>query len=203
MFKKLYLGLLFAGLYYPAQVLAGGAEHGLSHEKTSGLPQLDASTFPSQVFWLVVIFVTMYFFFAKKSLPEISNTIENRSERIANDLDTAERLKDEVAAVQASYEESLSEARAQSAALYTNIEQEIKDRSEKFSIEFQENSAKKIRNLEESIEKAQKQAMEEMSSVAAEVAMESTNKIIGVKVDSKFAKSVVDSLLDQTVKKAA
>jgi len=207
MLKKLYQGLFVLSVYYPAHVWAGAGhsvEHGAApHEKAVGLPQLDASTFPSQIFWLIIVFVIMYFYFAKKTLPEISNTIENRSERIGNDLDTAERLKDEVASVQKSYEESLSEARAESSAMYTKIEQDIKEKSEKFSLEFQEKSTKKTRELEKSIDKAQKKAMEEMSSVAAEVAMESAQKIIGVKVDSKFAKSVVDSLLDKSVKKAA
>ena len=45
--------------------------------------------------------------------------------------------------------------------------------------------------------------MEEMADVAAEVAKGSAEKIIGVDIDIKYAKSVVDSLVDETVKKAA
>ncbi len=207
MFKRLHQGLLFASIYYPAQVWAGvghSAEHGgKPYEKTVGLPQLDASTFPSQIFWLIVIFVILYFFLARKTLPEISSTIEKRSELISNDLDTAERLKDEVASVQKSYEDSLAEARLESAAIYSKIEQKIKDKSDKASKEFHENSAKKVRGLEKSIEKAKKKAIKEMSTIAADVAMESAEKITGIQIDSEFAKSVVDSILDQPIKKAA
>lgn len=205
MLKKLSVSLFLLSVYSAHALAAGGnADHGGGHhEKTSGLPQLDATTFPSQIFWMIVIFAIMYFFFAKKSLPEISTTIENRAERITSDLDSAERLKEEVASVQKSYEESLTGARDESSAMYTQIEHDIKAKTEKYTADFQEFSAKQVQDLEKSIGDARKKAISEMSDVAAEVAKESAKKIIGVDVDDKYARSVVDSLASKSVKKAA
>ncbi|MGN7438529.1 MAG: F0F1 ATP synthase subunit B [Alcanivorax sp.] len=211
MLKKLFAST-FLIFVYSAQAIAasdghdshGSSHHGDAHHGSSGgLPQLDPSSYPSQIFWLVVVFVLMYFFFAKKSLPEISGTIEKRSERITNDLDSAERLKEEVSSVQTSYEDSLKGAREESSALFAQMEKDIKEKSEKLSSDFQDESTKQIRDLEKEIENARKVAMEEMADVAAEVAKDSAAKIIGVEVDLKYAKSVVDSLVDETVKKAA
>ena len=206
MLKKLSVSAFLLCVSSAHALAAGGSdsEHGAGHhEKSGGLPQLDSTTFPSQIFWLIVVFIIMYFFFAKKSLPEISGTIENRAERIGNDLDSAERLKEEVAAVQKSYEESLTGAREESSSLYTSAEHAIKEKSETYSVDFQAHAVKQMRDLEKSIENARKKAMEEMSDVAADVAKESAEKIIGVKVDVKYAKSVVESLVDKSVKKAA
>ena len=62
------------------------AEHG------GGLPQLDALTFPSQIFWLIVCFATLYYLLSKRALPRVGDILEARQERIAADLDRAAQL---------------------------------------------------------------------------------------------------------------
>lgn len=211
MLKKLLASTFLIFVYSAHAVAASDAHggHGSAHEgdahhaASGGLPQLDPSSYPSQIFWLVFVFVIMYFAFAKKSLPEISGTIEKRSERISSDLDSAERLKEEVASVQKSYEDSLKGARDESSGLFSQMETDVKKKAEEYSVSFQDDATKQIRELEKSIDKARKNAMEEMADVAAEVAKQSAEKIIGVDVDLKYAKSVVDSLVEETVKKAA
>lgn len=173
--------------------LAAGKKDG-DYPEVSGLPQLDVSTYPSQIFWLFIAFVFMYFVFARKSLPAVANTIENRSERINNDLDSAERLKDEVSAVQKSYEDSLIDARNASAEMFNDIETEIKQRSEQYSKDFLDKSLKEINSLEQNIAKTRDKAMNEMSEVAAEVASEAAAKIIGTKPNKSDAKAIVDAL---------
>ncbi len=184
---------LLCSLYSAQAYAAGDKAHG-DYPEVSGLPQLDTSTYPSQIFWLVVVFGLMYAVFAKKSLPTIENTIENRSERINNDLDSAERLKDEVSSVQSSYEDSLIGARNSSAELFQDIENQIKEKSETYTKDFKEHSAKQIADLEANIAKVRDKAMEEMSEIAAEVAAEAAAKIIGIKTDKGSAKAVVDAL---------
>ncbi len=182
---------------YSAQAFAaGGASYdGAEHGKaSSGLPQLDPSSYASQTFWLVVVFTLMYFFFARKSLPEIASTIENRAERINNDLDSAQRIKEEVDAVQKSYEESLNKSRDIAASLFKKIEQETKAKSEENTKNFQIKSAERIAEMETNISAARKTAIEQMSDVAAEVAAEAAEKIIGVRTDTTSAKAVVESL---------
>ena len=57
------------------------------------LPQLDVQTYASQIFWLVVSFIVLYFLVAKVAMPRISEVLEERQERIEDDLDKAETLK--------------------------------------------------------------------------------------------------------------
>ena len=103
----------------------------------------------------------MYAFFALKSLPTISQTIENRAERIKNDLGSADRLKEEVESVHKSYEDSLSEARQKSAKLFVDLELEIKEQSEIQAHAFSELSAKKMAEAEKNIGAAHKKIMGE------------------------------------------
>jgi len=141
MHKKLILSCILLQVY-TADVFAAGGD--LHHESKSGLPQLDPSSYPSQIFWLIIVFVFMYIFFVQKSLPDISKVIETRSERINNDLNSAEKLKEEVETVQRNYEESLSEANNQAQMIFKKSEDDLKQKSEKNAKDFQERSAKQI-----------------------------------------------------------
>ena len=80
-----------AGLLASPVLAATGGEGG------GGLPQLDADTYPTQIFWLVVTFVILYLIMSKVALPRIAEVLEERQERIADDIETAERLRAEVA----------------------------------------------------------------------------------------------------------
>lgn len=191
--KKLYSAfLLLCFTTSHAFASSGGSSH--DEGGSGGLPQLDPASYPSQIFWLIITFVLMFVFFSRKSLPEISSTIENRSERIKNDLDSAERLKQEVEGVQASYEESLSSAREQSQYMYKDIEDDIKKKAEKYEATFKASSDKKVASLEKNIVKARKQAIKEMSDVAAQVAADAAEMIIGVRTDDKNAKDIVNTI---------
>ncbi|PCI99061.1 MAG: hypothetical protein COB14_06905 [Alphaproteobacteria bacterium] len=199
MIKKLAVSS-FLTLTYATQSFASGDEHAPMHhdaghaESSGGLPQLDPSSFTGQTFWLIIFFVIVYLIFSRKSLPDISRTVENRAERIKNDLDSADRLKNEVTSVQDTYEESLKKAREESSLLFQKIEDDLKVKSEDNTKKFQDYSADKIAELEENINKARDAAMEDMSEIAVDVATDAAEKIIGVRADAKSARAVVNSL---------
>ncbi len=76
------------------------------------MPQLDFATWPSQIIWLVIAFGILYLVISKLALPKIGGAIELRQNRIASDLDEAQRLKDNSEKAIAAYEAALAEARA-------------------------------------------------------------------------------------------
>ncbi len=197
MIKKLAI-TSFIMLSYVNHAYAGKAEHvhGLHHKEASsgGLPQLDPSSFTSQAFWLVLIFVAIYLFFSRKALPDISSVVENRAERIKSDLDSAAILKEEVELLQKSYEDNLESTRKKSVILFKEIEDSIKAKTEKHNEAFQEHSSKKIAKLESAIEKARISTMNDMGDIAADVAVTAAEKIIGVRADAKSVRDVVNSL---------
>src|SRR5260221_7911990 len=77
------------------------------------MPQLDLSTFPSHIFWLAVFFVVLYLLMAKLAIPRIERVIDERRNRVENDLDKAGQMKSEAEAVIAAYEKALADARHQ------------------------------------------------------------------------------------------
>ncbi len=178
-----------------------GAVEAGGHAEAVGLPQFDPTSFPSQVFWLAVVFIILYIFFSRKTLPEISKVIENRQEHIQTDLDGAESLQKEAETIHQAYEEILDEARQKSMQSFTGAELSIKERAEAENQAFRKRSIKEVEKTEKSVEKAKIKALSEIDSIAAQVARDAAEKIIGVQADLKQAESVVQSL--QGKKKAA
>lgn len=172
------------------------ASHGDSgHAKSSaGLPQLDASTYPSQLFWLAVTFLFLYLIFSKKTLPEISNVLENRHEHIKNEIDQAERMKKEAESVQKAYEENLIKARETAAKEMDSMHDEMLKKSDEAYQAFLKRSEQEILATEKTLSKVKQEAMNEMNAIAAEVASEAAQKIVGIDMDIEQARSVVESL---------
>ena len=59
-----------------------------------GMPQLDPTYWASQAFWLVLVFTVLYISVAKFYLPKIKNNLDNRENKIKEDLDAANNFKE-------------------------------------------------------------------------------------------------------------
>ncbi len=63
------------------------------------MPQLEQfDTYLSQVVWLVISFAILYVVMWKAALPRVADVLQERQERIDDDLERAEKLKSEAAA---------------------------------------------------------------------------------------------------------
>ena len=60
-----------------------------------GMPQLNPDYWVSQVFWVMLIFGTLYVVLWKTILPKINENLENRKSQILIDLDEAQKFKDQ------------------------------------------------------------------------------------------------------------
>ena len=92
-----------------------------------GLPQLDVSTWASQIFWLAVTFAVLYFALSRFILPALRDTIANRSDRIADDLDSASRMQREAEEAEKAYEQALRDARAKASNVAESTRKSVDD----------------------------------------------------------------------------
>lgn len=82
-------------------------------EAASGLPQLDFSTWPSQILWLAVTLTALYYVFTRIALPRIEETLDERAATIDRDLTSAADLNRRADEAQKAYEDALAAARAE------------------------------------------------------------------------------------------
>ncbi len=159
------------------------------------MPQLDFATFPSQVFWLAVIFVLLYLLMSRVALPRVSAMIDARKARIEGDLEQAAQMKAEAEAVMAAYERSLADARAQAQAT-------LKEAMDRFSAEAAERQRKAAETLavqtaaaEKRIADAKAEALRGLRAVAIDVARTATQRLVGVDIDEGSAAAAVDRVM--------
>ncbi len=62
----------------------------------AGMPQFNAKSFNSQLFWLIITFTVLYLIITYFILPRIRENIRLRKNKIANDLERAEKIKAEI-----------------------------------------------------------------------------------------------------------
>ena len=95
-------------------------------EHAQGMPQLDFSTFPNQIFWLVVTLIVIYFLMSRIALPRIASVLAERHGAIQSDLDKAEEMKAKAVEAEAAYNQALVDARAEARAIIGDAQAEIR-----------------------------------------------------------------------------
>ncbi|MFZ5617509.1 MAG: ATP F0F1 synthase subunit B [Pseudomonadota bacterium] len=93
--------------------------------EAGGLPQLDASTWSSQLFWLALTFGALYWLMSTYFLPRIGAALEERRDRIADDLDRASESRRLAEEAEAAFNRSLNEARAKAQAIAAETREEV------------------------------------------------------------------------------
>jgi hypothetical protein len=94
-----------------------------------GMPQLDFSTFPNQIFWLIVTLVAIYFILDKIALPRIASVLAERQGTLTNDLAAAEDLKRQAVEAEEAYNKALADARAEAQRIAEETRAEIQANS--------------------------------------------------------------------------
>jgi len=102
---------------------AAGAANGAGD--AVAMPQLDFSTWPNQIFWLLVSLVVIYTVLTRVAIPRIGAVLAERRGTVTNDLAAAEELKQKALDAENAYNEALAQARSEAARIVAQTRAEI------------------------------------------------------------------------------
>ncbi len=172
-------------------------EAGHGAEEHGAFPPFDFSTFGSQVLWLAITFGLLYYLMSKVALPRIATILEERNDRIADDLEEAERLKQETDQAIAAYEQSLTEARTTA----HGIAQEARDGAK---ADIAAEQAKidagldtKMKAAEAQIGKVRDSALADVDSIAQDATAAMIEVLAGTKAGKKEIADAVSAALSE------
>ena len=106
------------------------------------MPQLEVSTYVSQIFWLIVTFSLLYYLLSRKALPRVAEVLEARADRIRADLDEAQRLKKEAEDALGRYEQVVAEAQGKAQAQVAETQAKLKAEAEEAQAKLDDKLAK-------------------------------------------------------------
>ncbi|HEU0156849.1 MAG TPA: F0F1 ATP synthase subunit B' [Stellaceae bacterium] len=159
------------------------------------MPQLDFSTYPTQLLWLAVTFVVLYLLMSTLALPRIGRVIAARRSSIDSDLSRAAALKSEAEAVNAAYENALAGARAQAQteikATTDRLAAEAAERQQRLGEEL----AQQLAAAERQIAAAKDSALAEIRGIAVEVAATLSAKLTGSPPEEARVAAAVEQVL--------
>ncbi|MGC6454500.1 MAG: hypothetical protein ACON31_11380 [Candidatus Puniceispirillaceae bacterium] len=172
-------------------VLGMGSLAHAAGDAEPGLPQLKVDTWPSQLFWLAVIFAIGYIFMARIVTPRIGSVLEERRSRLDDDLTRAREASAEAAQTRTEYEASLEEARADAAEFARKAAAEAQAKAEAAEAKAGKRMATKVGKAETKLAADRKEAEGNITAVAAEAAIDAAAQIAGVKATKAQAEKAV------------
>ena len=163
------------------------------------MPQFDPTSFPSQLFWLFVSFIILYWVVARFAIPRIGGILEQRERVVQDDLDRAETLKADAEKALADYEAAMADAREQARALMHKVAQEAKTAAEARNKDVGAELTAQITEAESRIAAARDEAMAGLAVIAAEAAQEAAARLARLDVAKADAESAVNDAMKGSV----
>ncbi len=161
-----------------------------------GMPQLDFSTWPNQVFWLAVTLVVLYLVLSRIALPRIGAVLAERSGTITNDLSAAEELKQKAVAAEKAYNDALAAARADANKIVADAKAAIQRDLDVATAKADADIEARTVESEKSIAVIRAGALESVAEVAKDTAREIV-QALGGSVDAKTVSAAVTARLKE------
>ncbi len=165
-----------------------------------GLPQLNMATWPSQLFWLFVLFGAGYLIMAKIVTPRIGAVLEERRQTVDGDLEKARAASADAAKIRADYESDLEKARIEAAEFAKQAAVEATKKAEAADAKIAKKLAGKVGVAEAKLAEAKTSAMANLNDVAAEAAMAAVASLAGIKTTSAQASKTASSIATKLAK---
>ena len=159
-----------------------------------GMPQLNPDYWISQIFWVMLIFGTLYVILWKTILPKINENLENRKSQILIDLDEAQKFKDQSQKKISEYNIILSKVKQDAKKILDDarkkINRDIENKKNQFNLEID----KEIKNAEKEIKTLKLSSIKDINKIAIETSSEIIRKIAGTEVNVSSVSAIVKDI---------
>jgi F-type H+-transporting ATPase subunit b len=177
-----------------AQDAAHGAADAAHAATGSGMPQLDFSTYPNQMFWLVVTIVVIYLILSRIALPRIGSVLADRQGTITSDISAAEELKQKASEAETAYTQALADARAEAQKIIAEAKAEIQADLDDAIAKADAEIAAKAAESEKKIAEIREGALEAVTEVAKDTAKEIV-AAMGITADARTVTAAINARL--------
>ena len=158
------------------------------------MPQLNPEFWISQIFWLTLVFGSLYILLAKFILPKISNNLETRKAQIAENIEAAEKKREESDKKLKDYEKIINDAKIEAKNIFRQTREKIlrdiniKKESLKKEID------KEIQKVEKEILDLKKKSPEKINKIAIETSTDLINQLIGANINNSSITAIVSDI---------
>ena len=188
---KRYFSLIIAILAIQTDLFAAEA----------GMPQLDPKYWASQTFWLILVFTILYISIAKFYLPKIKGNLDNRENKIKDDLDAANNFKEMSELKLKEYEKILENSKKEVIKLHLESKNKLdKDIKEKKSI-MEKEIENEITRAQKEITELKKNSISDIQNISKDIASNIIENISGEKLNESSIKAAIEDVSKNNIGK--
>ncbi|QBY01531.1 F0F1 ATP synthase subunit B' [Rhodophyticola sp. CCM32] len=157
----------------------------------AGMPQLELSTFPNQIFWLVLTLIAIYLILSRIALPRIGAVLAERQGTITNDIAAAEDLKRKAGEAEDAYNKALADARTEAGEIVAATRAEIQAELAEATAHADAEISAKAAESEARIAEIRAGALQSVEEVAGEAAAEIVSALSSGPADASAVQAAV------------
>ena len=185
MTKKIFFQLVFFNFLFIGKVFAADS---------GGMPQLNPEFWVSQIFWLIITFGILYVVLSKLILPKISSNLESRKLQISDNIEAADKQREESESKLREYDEIVSKSRSEAKDILNQTKEKVlKDINAKKNL-LEKQIDEEIKKAEKEIIKFKLEAPAKINKIAIDTSSELIQKLIGTEVNNSSISTIVEDL---------
>ena len=176
---KSYLSLILAIMAIQSDLFAAEA----------GMPQLDPTYWASQAFWLILVFTILYISIAKFYLPKIKSNLDDRENKIKEDLEAANKFKDLSELKLSEYEKILEDSKKEVIKIHLDSKNKLDKDIQKKKDALEKEIDAEIIEAQREISELKKNSISDIQNISKDIALNIIENISGDKLNESSVKS--------------
>ena len=160
--------------------------------ESGGMPQLNPEFWISQILWLIITFGILFIVLTKVILPKISDNLETRKSQILENIETADKQKEESQKKIDEYEKIILESKLKAKSYFNEAREKILDDINKKRTALEKDLDEEISGVEKELSDLKIKSGEKINKIAAETSAELIKELIGEEVNSSSIAAIVE-----------
>ena len=166
-----------------------------------GMPQLDPTYWASQAFWLILVFTILYISIAKFYLPKIKNNLDDRENKIKEDLDAANKFKELSELKLKEYEKILVRWKKEVIKIHleskNKLDKDIQTKKDVVEKEIENETTKAQKEITE----LKKNSITDIQNISKDIASSIIENISGDKLNESSVNAAVEDISKRNIGK--
>ncbi len=162
--------------------------------ETGGMPQLNPEFWISQIVWLVITFGILFIVLSKFILPKISDNLETRKSQILENIENAEKQREESEKKLKEFDKIIIESKNKAKNLFNDARQKVLDDVNKKKAALEKIIDDEVNAAEQEIDQLKKSSQEKITKIAIETSSDLVKKLIGEEVNNSSISAIVEDL---------
>ena len=166
-----------------------------------GMPQLNPEFWISQIFWLILTFGILFIVLSKFILPKISKNLETRKSQILENIEMAEKQREQSENKIKEYEKLIFESKLEAKNYFNEIRKKaLEDIAQKKQV-LNNQIDKEIKDTEKEINELKGKAPEKINKIAIETSSDLIKHLIGTDVNNSSISAIVEDISNKNKEK--